>query len=252
MDSSAGRHRLVGPLELWEAKRKFQFDFLLNAGILPSHTLLDLGCGILRGGIPLIGYLEEGNYTGVDVRPEVMEEAHLELEISGLAIKNPSLICTDDVSTLILKRKFDFIWAFSVLIHLEDHILEGVMNFINRHLHKEGSFYANVVFGERQDGNWQQFPLVERPESFYTKMIARHGLTMHDLGPLKKFGHPSKITDKDLLERQRMLLFTFNETKPATNEQSRPVLSSQPDFLIIDSQKCGTTSFENGKCPNPK
>jgi cyclopropane fatty-acyl-phospholipid synthase-like methyltransferase len=252
MDSSAERHRLVGPLELWEAKRKFQFDFLLNAGLLPGHNLLDLGCGTLRGGIPLIGYLEEGNYTGVDVRPEVMEEAHLELEISGLAFKNPSLICIDDVSTLILKRKFDFIWAFSVLIHLEDNILEGVMNFINLHLHKEGSFYANVVFGDRQDGNWQQFPLVERPKSFYTKMFAKYGLTMYDLGPLEKFGHQSKITDKDLLERQRMLQFTFNENKSADKEQSRPIFSSQPDFLIIGAQKCVTTSLENRKRPNPK
>jgi len=27
---------------------------------------------------------------------------------------------------------------------------------------------------------------------------------------------------------------------------------NKPDFLIIGAQKCGTTSFENGNCPNPK
>jgi hypothetical protein len=252
MDSFTERHRLVGPPDLWEAKRKFQFDFLLQAGLLPGHTLLDLGCGTLRGGIPLIGYLDEGNYTGVEVRHEVIREAWLELGISGLEYKKPTLICTKYLSTLILSRKFDFIWAFSVLIHLEDDILEGVLKFISRHLKKEGSFYANVVFGQSQDGRWQQFPLVERPESFYSGIGNLYGLTMRDLGSLEKFGHPSKITDKNLLERQRMLRFTLNETKPGGMQQTRPICSSQPDFLIIGAQKCGTTSLFNYLSQHPE
>jgi cyclopropane fatty-acyl-phospholipid synthase-like methyltransferase len=83
------RHALVGPGDLWESKRRFQIEFLLKQGLLPHHRLLDFGCGTLRGGIPLIEYLNDGNYVGLDVRLETLKEACLELEESGLASKNP-------------------------------------------------------------------------------------------------------------------------------------------------------------------
>jgi hypothetical protein len=38
-------------------------------------VLVDLGCGTLRGGIPIIEYLDADSYIGVDVREEAIEEA---------------------------------------------------------------------------------------------------------------------------------------------------------------------------------
>lgn len=73
------RHRLVGSPRLWEMKRRFQFDFLVCRGLVPDDHLLDLGCGTLRGGIPLIAYLDPGHYTGIDVRSEAIDEGRLEL-----------------------------------------------------------------------------------------------------------------------------------------------------------------------------
>ena len=68
------RHSLVGPPKLWKLKRDFQINFLKNAGLEPQHYLLDIGCGTLRGGIPLIDYLNVGNYTGIERRRKVLEE----------------------------------------------------------------------------------------------------------------------------------------------------------------------------------
>jgi len=45
-------------------KRRFQIDFFRRQGLRPDQTLFDLGCGTLRGGIPIIDYLEPGFYTG--------------------------------------------------------------------------------------------------------------------------------------------------------------------------------------------
>ncbi|HTR18374.1 MAG TPA: hypothetical protein VMH91_00090, partial [Candidatus Paceibacterota bacterium] len=45
----------------------FQLERLIAHGIKPQHTLLDIGCGYLRGGQYIIDYLEEGNYTGTDI-----------------------------------------------------------------------------------------------------------------------------------------------------------------------------------------
>ena len=66
-DKKAERHALVGPGHLWKEKRDWQMGFLLNHGLSPSDHFLDVGCGTLRGGIPIIEYLDPGNYTGFDV-----------------------------------------------------------------------------------------------------------------------------------------------------------------------------------------
>ena len=67
------RHSLVGPPDLWEMKREFQIRFLRQAGLSPEHYLLDIGCGTLRGGIPLIDYLETGHYFGLESRQQGLD-----------------------------------------------------------------------------------------------------------------------------------------------------------------------------------
>lgn len=205
------RHGLVGPVDLWQEKRKFQFDFLRKMGLQAGHVFLDLGCGTLRGGIPIIAYLETGHYTGVDVRSEIKNEALMELEESGLTEKNPSLIFTGDLTKLQLDYTFDIIWAFSVLIHLSDDQLAVLIDFVGRHLKTRGKFFSNVLIGNSPDGHWREFPLVERSENFYLEMFKKKNLTMNNLGCLSDFGHISNVRDKSILEKQRMLMFNRSE-----------------------------------------
>src|SRR6185312_1001449 len=63
---------LVGRPEAYAFKQQFQMSFLRGQGLLPRHSLLDYGCGVLRGGIPLIRYLDAGNYVGLDIRAEAL------------------------------------------------------------------------------------------------------------------------------------------------------------------------------------
>lgn len=42
---------------MWEEIGMLQFQFLVAQGIRAEHRLLDVGCGCLRGGIHLTGYL---------------------------------------------------------------------------------------------------------------------------------------------------------------------------------------------------
>jgi len=163
----SARHSLVGPADLWEAKRRFQIEFLLGVGLKPHHRLLDFGCGTLRGGLPLIDYLEPGNYYGLDVRIETLKEACNELEESGLENKRPTLIHSNNPSSLTFTGGFDFIWAFSVLIHLADTKLEEFLSFAARNLKPDGKIFANVVYGEKSDGCWRIFPTIARSQSFY-------------------------------------------------------------------------------------
>jgi len=199
------RHALVGPGHLWRQKRAFQIDFLRRAGLEPQHRLLDLGCGTLRGGIPLIAYLEPGHYTGVEVRTEVLEEGRRELEESGLEIRRPDLRTCSDLSHLDLATRFDFIWAFSVLIHMEDAIAAQALGFAARHLAASGALFANVNLGGAPQRLWQGFPVVTRPQRFYEELAARVGLRVENRGCLRDLGHVSGEASADA---QSMLRFT--------------------------------------------
>lgn len=203
---AADRHALVGPRELWREKRAFQFRFLRDLGLMPEHRLLDLGCGTLRGGIPLIRHLEPGHYTGVDVRPRVISEAWRELEDQGLLGKAPTLLCAEDLARLELPQQFDVVWAFSVLIHMDDDTLNAALRCVRRHLAPGGQFLANVNLGERPDGEWRGFPLVWRSMAFYETAFRSHGLQVTNLGSMAGFGNPTLGRDPAAKAGQHMLL----------------------------------------------
>lgn len=199
------RHAKVGPADLWEMKRRFQFDFLLAYGLKPTHKLLDFGCGTLRGGIPLIGYLNTGNYTGIDVREDVIREGIRELDEAGLRYKKPVIECCANLSEINFNTSFDRIWAFSVLIHLEDHILRDALGFISRHLSNDGVFFGNVNIDTRNEGSWLEFPVIYRSFDFYKNIFREHQLIVKDLGTLQEFGHHHPRLSQEEQSRQRML-----------------------------------------------
>lgn len=201
------RHAMVGPAQLWKMKRDFQIQFLKTMGLKPEHYLLDIGCGTLRGGIPLIKYLQDGHYFGVEVRKEVLDEGRKELREASLEEKKPNLLVSPDISQLTIEQKFDYLWAFSVLIHMCDEILNDTLDFVSNHLLDDGVFYANVnvLTGEGTDGYWQGFPVVIRPLEFYNHACTKYGLVVSDLGGLKDHGHVSNVENQD---NQRMLKIT--------------------------------------------
>jgi len=202
-DEHERRHALVGPARLWKMKRDFQIDFLKRMRLEPEHFLLDLGCGTLRGGLPLIEYLEDGHYFGVEVRPEVLEEGRKELREAGLEHKRPTLLVADRMSDLVIDHQFDFVWAFSVLIHMNDEALSDTLSMVRNHLRPGGAFFANVNLGEEATkGKWQGFPVVSHPLAYYAELCDKNGLEALDIGPLQEYGHLSGVEAQD---QQRML-----------------------------------------------
>jgi cyclopropane fatty-acyl-phospholipid synthase-like methyltransferase len=198
------RQAMVGPGHLWKMKRDFQIRFLKSVGMTPEHNVLDFGCGVLRGGLPIIEYLNDGHYYGIESRKAVLDEGVRALQEAGLESKVPTLIVIDDLPGTTLDRKFAIIWAFSVLIHMEDGILDTYLDFVSRHLEPTGRMYANVNMGNGKDGKWQEFPVVSRNREFYTAAAERHGLQVADVGSLRSLGHVSGSPGQDL---QMMLEF---------------------------------------------
>ncbi|HYW75675.1 MAG TPA: class I SAM-dependent methyltransferase [Gammaproteobacteria bacterium] len=198
------RHALVGRPDLWRMKRAFQLQFLRARGLQPGDSVLDIGCGSLRGGAALIGYLDAGRYVGVDVRESVMEEAHRELVRERLTGKEPRLVRVERLDELALEQRFDVIWAFSVLFHLSDDILPSCFAVAAKHLQPRGAFYANVILGEGPPGEWQGFPVITRSLAHYETAARGAGLQMSVVGKLAELGHYSGLPSQD---EQTMLVF---------------------------------------------
>jgi len=102
-----GQHReIVGGL--WHEIGRLQYQFLIDQGLQPSHTLLDVGCGSLRGGVYLIRYLEAGNDIGVDINQSLLDAGFdIELKQSGLQYKIPRdhLLCLAEFEFANLCRR---------------------------------------------------------------------------------------------------------------------------------------------------
>lgn len=199
------RRELVGRPDLWGVKRAFQFEFLLSRGLEPEHSLLDVGCGTLRGGVPFIAYLEEGRYVGVESRYEAMREGLEELARHDLEKKRPILLTADLLSVVDHLPPFDFIWAYSVVFHMRDPVVEDTLAFVATHLREGGRFLANVEAGERNEEEWLEFPVIRRPLAWYRERAAAHGLETRNLGTLRSLGQDSGVERDDqhlLLEFQ--------------------------------------------------
>ena len=199
------RHAAVGPAHQWHAIRRFQIGFLKKQGLEPHHRLIDIGCGTLRGGIPLIKYLNDGHYTGIEVREDVLQLGRDELRQAGLGYKQPQLVHSTGLSVLKLGYHAEFVWAFSVLIHMDDDAFNACLAFVSTHLAPGGGFYGDVNIGEGDEGSWQGFPIVRRPMKWYTRTAERFGLIPEDIGSLLELGHEE---DRPNPQSRRMLKFT--------------------------------------------
>jgi SAM-dependent methyltransferase len=200
--SKQRRHGLVGPPHVWRTKRQFQIDFLQSRGLAPDTKLVDIGCGTLRGGIPIIERLDPGLYAGVDIRSEIEAEAWAELREHDLLSKKPRLVFGQPLSEIHLETRFDIAWAFAVLFHLTDPHLEECFGFVREHLEPGGVFYANANLGSREPNQWREFPELWRTLDEYGAAAARHGLHVEDLGTLARLGDRSSVGG-----RQSMLRF---------------------------------------------
>ncbi len=134
----------------WDTIGKLQFDFLVQQGLQPSHRLLDIGCGSLRGGIHFIRYLDDGHYYGIDRLQWLLDAAvNIELPEAGLADRTVHLICRDDFDVTSFGITFDYALAQSVFSHLPWNSILRCLSNVQRVLKPDGKFY--VTFFEDPD-----------------------------------------------------------------------------------------------------
>ena len=172
----------------WDEHRRFQIAFLKEHGLQPQHDFLEIGCGPLTGGLPIIRYLEPNRYVGIDIRSSVIDLAWQEIGLAKLGVKNPRLICSSSFGQEeLMNKKFDFIFSFSVLYHLSDPILREYFDTVAHRLKPRGICVAQVNTHLDSSG-WLQFPFLKRTIDNYAEAAGAAGLTSKNLGPIDKLG----------------------------------------------------------------
>lgn len=146
-----GHRDVIGGM--WDTIGPLQRDFLISRGLLPHHNILDIGCGSLRGGVPLTQYLDPERYYGIDVSSALIEAGYnREIEGSELARRLPRahLHVTDSFEIPFAVR-FDYALAVSLFTHLTLDYLTACLRRLAPCMDKGGRFYSTFFEGEASE-----------------------------------------------------------------------------------------------------
>jgi SAM-dependent methyltransferase len=136
------RERVGG---LWDEIGRLQIDFLRAQGLRPGDTLLDVGCGSLRGGVHFVRFLEPGRYYGIDKDAELIRAGvEIELPRAGLAgrLDPDHLLVNDAFEGARFGVAFDVAWAQSLFTHLPAPDIRLCLERTARCVRTGGRFYA--------------------------------------------------------------------------------------------------------------
>lgn len=142
-----GHRAVVGGM--WDEIGGLQRDFLIGQGLRPRDSVLDIGCGSLRGGVTLAKYLKPRNYYGLDIS-EALISAGYEHEIlaAGLGDRLPrSNLQVTDQFEIPFPRRFRYAIAVSVFTHLTLDYLGRCLTRLHPKMAAGGSFYASFFEG---------------------------------------------------------------------------------------------------------
>jgi SAM-dependent methyltransferase len=127
---------------LWKQLGQLQFNFLKEHGLKPSHKLVDIGCGCLRGGVNFIQYLDKGNYYGLDINQSLIEAGIQELNKEGLGIKEPVLLVDNQFRLGRFGQNFDFMVSVSLFTHLPMNIIIRCLSEARKCLVPDGIYFS--------------------------------------------------------------------------------------------------------------
>lgn len=148
-DVRHGKHRsMVGGL--WEDMGTKQLEFLTGRGLCPEHRFIDVGCGSLRLGRQLVGYLEPGHYYGIDVNAELIAAGYRN-ELDGGArdrLPEANLRATDRFDC-DFGVAFDMGIAQSIFSHLSLNQVRLCLARVAKVMTAGGRFY--VTYFEQPD-----------------------------------------------------------------------------------------------------
>lgn len=191
---------------------RFQLDFLIAEGLTPESTLLDLGCGCLRGGVHFIEYLSRGRYLGLDISETVVRWGiNHELGTPECNAKWPEFVVSDAFDFGAFSKTPDVVFANSLFTHLPADSVTDSLAKLRRWCGPSCEAYAtfSLVDADSDHGGKGHY-CGGRAAMTYTRdevaTIARQaGWRAEHIGV---WGHPKNLIAGDV-RQQSMFRFTI-------------------------------------------
>ena len=134
------------PVAGFERGGREQLAFLLAAGLNPDSKVVDLGCGVLRGGYWLVHFLDPGCYFGIEPHTGRLEiGVKTILEPASLEAKRPRFDTNPHFDTSVFGETFDFFLAYSVWTHASKPQIEAMLNAFLRDSTEDGVFLTSYL-----------------------------------------------------------------------------------------------------------
>jgi SAM-dependent methyltransferase len=173
----------------WEELGQHQFDFLVRIGLAPRHTLLDIGCGTLRGGRHFIRYLDAGNYTGMDISAKAVAYGRRLVEQEGLSEKEPRLLVSTSKDLRFREfegETFDYLLAQSVFTHLRPEHIEECFEHVGQIMKSTSAFF--FTFTEAEEFDQTGLKDFCYPRTFFQSLAEECGFELRDRS--SAYDHP--------------------------------------------------------------
>ncbi len=106
------------PVLDFEKGGREQLSYLMASGLKPNSKVVDMGCGVLRGGYWLIHALDPYCYCGIEPHQQRLAMGiSTILEKDVLRLKQPRFHTNPDFDTSVFGERFDFFLAYSIWTH---------------------------------------------------------------------------------------------------------------------------------------
>jgi hypothetical protein len=174
-------HReFVGPPEKFDLATAGMFNVLTALGLRQHHSLLDVGCGSLRGGRLFIPYLDKGAYYGIEPEQWLIDQG-IETEIGrDLArLKEPRFSNDMNFTLTTFGRKFDYMLAQSIFSHATQAQIRRCFAQAKLALEPAGIFAATFFIGEKnyERTEWVYPGRVCYTAEYFSQMADDEGLS---------------------------------------------------------------------------
>jgi hypothetical protein len=183
----------------WDEVGRLQFDFMVEHGLQPTNVLLDIGCGSLRGGVHFIGYLDRGNYLGIEKERALIRLALAkELPRDVRKQKRPEFVISSVFEFDRFSKQPDFSLAQSLFTHLTPTDIELALGNLRAIVSSDHQLYATFSSGDSERNPLQS---ASHKNFFYSpdELIAMGAHTGWSADYIGDWGHP---------RNQKMMRFT--------------------------------------------
>ncbi len=132
-------------------ERESQLHYLKSKGMKSNHFFLDYGCGAISAGQFFINFLDSKKYIGLDISELVISEAKKRVLSFNLQNKKPQFILAKEgFFESLTYKKFDFIWAQSVLTHMPPQSVDSMFKQLKPYFAKSTCFF--FTFTQNKNG----------------------------------------------------------------------------------------------------